>query len=89
MKNNHRWNIVSNLGSGQQYLSNDMNKIRQKWLFKKSKFVWRKKNHPEHQYSVTFVSNVGTISHLSKGPRLIPLWTKRLQDYQEKSWNFG
>ena len=28
----------------QQYLSNDINKFRQKWLVKKSKFVWRKKN---------------------------------------------
>ena len=39
-------------------------KFRQKWLVKKSKFVWRKKNHPEHKYSVTFVSKVGTIKHL-------------------------
>ena len=29
-------------------------------LVKKSKFVWRKKTHPEHKYSVTFVSKVGT-----------------------------
>ena len=36
-------------------------KCRQKWLVKKSKFVWRKKNPPEHKYSVTFVSKVGTI----------------------------
>ena len=35
-------------------------KFRQKWLVKKSKFVWRKKTHPEHKYSVTFVSKVGT-----------------------------
>ena len=33
----------------------------QKWLVKKSNFVWRKKTHPEHKYSVTFVSKIGTI----------------------------
>ena len=33
----------------------------QKWLVKKSKFVWRKKTHPEHKYSVTFVLKIGTI----------------------------
>ena len=60
-KNDHRWNIFSNLSSGQQWLLNDLKKFRQKWLVKKSKFVWRKKTHPEHKYSVTFVSKVGTI----------------------------
>ena len=45
-KNDHRWNIFSNLSSGQQYLSNDIKKFRQKWLDKKSKFVWRKKKNP-------------------------------------------
>ena len=39
---------------------NDVKKLRQKWLVKKSKFVWRKKTHTEHKYSVTFVSKVGT-----------------------------
>ena len=39
MKNAHRCSIFSNLGSGQQYLSNDIKKIRQKWLVKQSKFV--------------------------------------------------
>ena len=43
MKNDHRWNIFSNLSSGQQYLLNDIKNFRQKWLVKKSKFVWRKK----------------------------------------------
>ena len=47
--------------SGQQYLSNDIKKFRQKWRVKKSKFVWRNKTHPERKYSVTFVSKVGTI----------------------------
>ena len=49
MKNDHRWNIFSNLSSRQQYLSNDIKKFRQKWLVKKSKFVWRKKNPPRAQ----------------------------------------
>ena len=44
---------------------NDKRKFRQKWLVKKSKFVWRKKTHPEHKYSVTFVSKVGTIKKIS------------------------
>ena len=35
MKNDHRWNILK--------------KFRQKWLVKKSKFVWRKKNPPRAQ----------------------------------------
>ena len=35
-------------------------KIRQKWLVKKSKFVWRKKNPPEQKYCTNFVSKVGT-----------------------------
>ena len=43
-KNDHRKNIFLNLSSGQQYLSNDIKKFHQKWLVKKSKFVWRKKN---------------------------------------------
>ena len=59
MTKDHRWNIFSNLSSSQQYL-----KFRQKRLVKKSKLVWRKKTHPKHKYSVTFVSKVGTI----KGP---------------------
>ena len=42
-KNDHRWNIFSNLSSGQQYFLNDIKRFRQKWLVKKSKFVWRKK----------------------------------------------
>ena len=42
-KNDHTWNIFSKLSSGQQYFSNDKIKFRQKWLVKKSKFVWRKK----------------------------------------------
>ena len=37
------------MSSGQQYLLNDIKKIRQKWLVKKSKFVWRKKNPPRAQ----------------------------------------
>ena len=49
MKNDHRWNIFSNLSSGQQYLLNDIKKFRQKRLVKKSKFVWRKKNPPRAQ----------------------------------------
>ena len=49
MKNDHRWNIFSNLSSGQQYFLNDIKKFRQKWLVKKSKFVWRKKNPPRAQ----------------------------------------
>ena len=36
--------MFPNLGSGQQYLSND-----KKWLVQKSKFVWRKKNPPRAQ----------------------------------------
>ena len=48
------------LSSGQQYFSNDIKKSRQKWLVRKSKFVWRTKNPLEHKYSVTFVSKVGT-----------------------------
>ena len=48
------------MSSRQQNLSNDIKKFLQKWLVKKSKFVWRKKTHPEHKYSVTFVLNVGT-----------------------------
>ena len=42
-KNDHKWNIFSNVSSGQQYFSKDIKKFRQKWLIKKSKFVWRKK----------------------------------------------
>ena len=42
-------NIFSNLSLGQQYLLNDIKKFRQKWLVKKSKFVWRKKNPPRAQ----------------------------------------
>ena len=50
-----------------KYLLDDLKKFRQKWLVKKSKFVWRKKTQPEHKYSVTFVSKVGTtIKQLSK-----------------------
>ena len=36
-----------------------LKKFRQKWLVKKSE---EKKTHPEHKYSVTFVSKVGTIN---------------------------
>ena len=42
-KNDHRENIFSNFSLRQEYFSNDILKIRHKWLFKKSKFVWRKK----------------------------------------------
>ena len=38
---NHRWNIFSNISSGQQYLSSDIKKSCQNWLVKKSKFVWK------------------------------------------------
>ena len=48
-KNDHRWNIFSNLSSGQQYLLNDIKKFRQNSLVNKSKFVWRKKNPPRAQ----------------------------------------
>ena len=48
-KIDHRWFIFSNLSSGRQYFSNDVKKFRQKWLVKKSKFVWRKKNPPRAQ----------------------------------------
>ena len=58
-KNDHRWNIFSNFSSGQKYFLNDIETVRQKWLVKKSKFVW-KENHPEHKSSVTFVTKVAT-----------------------------
>ena len=45
----------------------------QKWLVKKSKFVWRKKTHPEHKYSITFVSKVGTTLN---GNFLMGVYTK-------------
>ena len=48
-KNDHGWNIFSNLSSGQQYLLNDKKRFRQKWLVKKSKLVWRKRNPPRAQ----------------------------------------
>ena len=35
-------------------------KFRLKWLVKKLKLIRRKKNHPEHKYSVTFVTKVET-----------------------------
>ena len=54
-------NIFSNLSSGQHYLSNDFKKFLQIWSVKKKEFVRRKKNPPEHKFSVTFVSKVGTI----------------------------
>ena len=38
-KNDHRYNIFSNLSSKQQNLSNDIKNFRQKWLVKKSKFA--------------------------------------------------
>ena len=52
--------FFSNLSSGQQNLSNDVKKLCQKRLVKKSKFVLRKKTHPEQKHSVNFVSKVGT-----------------------------
>ena len=48
-------------------------KFRQKWLVKKSKFVWRKKTHPEHKYSVTFVSKVGTKTEKRQFKPTIPI----------------
>ena len=44
-----------------------LKKIREKWLVKKSKFVWRKKSQTEHKYSVTFVSKVETKTNMLSG----------------------
>ena len=49
-KNDHRWNIFSNLSSGQQSLL----KFRQKWLVNKSKFGWRKKPNPNTNFFLYF-----------------------------------
>ena len=59
-------------------------KIRQKRLVKKSKFVWRKKNPPEHKYSVTFVSKVGTISYLFDYMQLFPIAAKWAQYWSQQ-----
>ena len=51
------------------------------WL-KKSKFVRRKKTHPEHKYSVTFDTKVGTKSLVVNWRTLVFASTKNMQDIQ-------
>ena len=48
-KNVYSWNIFSHLSSRQQNLLNDIKKLRQNWLVKKSKFVLRNKKPPRAQ----------------------------------------
>ena len=48
----------------QQYLLDDIKKLRQKWLVTKSNLVWRKKP-PEHNFYVTFFTKVGTIIYIT------------------------
>ena len=43
--------FFTNLSSGQQYLLHDIEMASEK-----VKFCLKKKNHPEHKYSVTFVN---------------------------------
>ena len=67
MKNDLRRNIFLNLSSGQQYLLNDFKKFRQNGKLKVEICLKKKKTHPEHKYSVTFVSKVGTIKNFGDG----------------------
>ena len=52
MKNDHRWNIFSSLSSGQQFLTNGFKNFCQKEVVE---ICLKKKTHPQHKHSVTFV----------------------------------
>ena len=52
--------ISSNLSSGQQCFLNDIKNFVKNGYLKSRNLSEEKKTHPEHKYSVTFVSKVGT-----------------------------
>ena len=54
--------ISSNLSSGQQCFLNDIKNFVKNGYLKSRNLSEEKKNHPDHKYSVTFVSKVGTIT---------------------------
>ena len=53
----------------------------------KSKFVWRKKAHPKHKYSVTFVRKVGTIK-MGASKVIVSTFVTKVTEYLCSRWVF-